>query len=422
MIRRIQALGYRCLRHADVRLYEFQTLIGPNASGKSTLLDGIRFLGDLVAGGLEDAVGKRTNNFQDLVWKRPGTDPGFELAVEFDIPESLKARLPAARRFETFRYEVAIRETDGAPRIASERATLEPERPDPVTPPPASFPAPVRPPDSIRTGGGRRGTRTVLAKSANAPARFQSETALRRGSGRAASMAFGDRRSTLGSLPESADEFPVSAHVQRVLTEGVVPLFLNGVHMRQASPPNSRNGTIADDGSNLAWLVEHLRRTDRPSYDEWVDHLGTGLPDLESLRVVERPDDRHAYLILQYRNGVAAPSWTVSDGTMRFLALTLPAYMDNRDLVYLVEEPENGIHPLAVECAVQSLRSIYDGQVLLASHSPLVLHDTRPEQILVFGKDPEGAAVIVRGSEHPALRDRLHAPYKDALFSYGVPP
>ena len=65
-----------------MRLHEFQTLIGPNASGKSTLLDGIRFLGDLVASGLEDAVSKRTNNFQDLVWKRPGTDPGFEPAAE----------------------------------------------------------------------------------------------------------------------------------------------------------------------------------------------------------------------------------------------------------------------------------------------------------------------------------------------------
>ena len=39
MIRRIQALDYRCLRHADVRLDDFHVLVEPNASGKSTLLD-----------------------------------------------------------------------------------------------------------------------------------------------------------------------------------------------------------------------------------------------------------------------------------------------------------------------------------------------------------------------------------------------
>ena len=55
MIRRIQALNYRCLRYVDVSLDRFHVLIGPNASGKSTLFDAIAFLGDLVRDGLERA-------------------------------------------------------------------------------------------------------------------------------------------------------------------------------------------------------------------------------------------------------------------------------------------------------------------------------------------------------------------------------
>ena len=43
MIRRIQALNYRCLRYADVRLDRFHVLVGPNASGKSTLFDVVAF-------------------------------------------------------------------------------------------------------------------------------------------------------------------------------------------------------------------------------------------------------------------------------------------------------------------------------------------------------------------------------------------
>jgi len=58
MIRRIQALNYRCLRYVDVSLDRFHVLIGPNASGKSTLFDAIAFLGDLVRDGLEKAVGR----------------------------------------------------------------------------------------------------------------------------------------------------------------------------------------------------------------------------------------------------------------------------------------------------------------------------------------------------------------------------
>ena len=82
MIRRIQALNYRCLRYVDVELDRFHVLVGPNASGKSTLFDVIAFLGDLVSSGLEAAVERRTTNFQVLVWGRPKHPLGFELAVE----------------------------------------------------------------------------------------------------------------------------------------------------------------------------------------------------------------------------------------------------------------------------------------------------------------------------------------------------
>ena len=63
MIRRIQALNFRCLRYVDVELGRFHILVGPNASGKSTLFDVIAFLGDLVSNGLEAAVESRTSNF-----------------------------------------------------------------------------------------------------------------------------------------------------------------------------------------------------------------------------------------------------------------------------------------------------------------------------------------------------------------------
>ena len=60
MIRRIQALHFLCMRYVDIRLDRFHVLIGPNASGKSTLFDTIAFLGDLVRDGLES--GDREEN------------------------------------------------------------------------------------------------------------------------------------------------------------------------------------------------------------------------------------------------------------------------------------------------------------------------------------------------------------------------
>jgi predicted ATPase len=102
------------------------------------------------------------------------------------------------------------------------------------------------------------------------------------------------------------------------------------------------------------------------------------------------------------------------------MALTLPAYLPGFQGVFLVEEPENGIHPRAVETLFQSLSSVYDAQVLLASHSPVILSIAEPEQVLCFKKTEDGATDIVAGSEHPALRTWQGETSLGVLFAAGV--
>ena len=421
MIRRLEALHYRCLRNVDVELGRFHILVGPNASGKSTLFDAIAFLGDLVSDGLEAAVEKRTSNFQDLVWGRPRDGLGFELAVEFDIPDKLRALLPPEKDYRVFRYEVAIRETDGDIRIDSERGMLMP-LPEPQ---PAiqheMFPAPMPPPSSILIGGNRRGWRTILSKSTQAKDNFNIETSSKPGKGWATSIAFGQRRSALGNLPESPTNFPVSTYVKRVLGSSIKSFFLDSLRMREASSSPARRGEgIAQDGSNLPWVIKRLKEEHSESYEEWLSHVQTTLSDLAYVGVVERQDDRHAYLRLRYQSGVEIPSWMASDGTLRLLALTLPAYLPGSNEIYILEEPENGIHPLAVDCVFQSLSSVYDSQVLLATHSPVVLRMAAPQDALCFAKDAAGATDIVRGDVHPRLTDWKGSPNMDVLFASGV--
>ena len=420
MIRRIQALNFRCLRYVDVELERFHILVGPNASGKSTLFDVIAFLGDLVSKGLEAAVESRTSNFQDLVWGRPRDRLGFELALEFDIPEKLRKQLPSEKDYRGFRYEVAVRETDGDIRIESERGLLMPAEKRQPSPQREMFPYPMQPPRSIMVGGNRRGLRTILSKSSQAKDNFNVETSSKSGKGWATSIAFGHRRSALGNLPESPTSFPVATYVKRILGSSIKLLFLDSLRMREASPPARHEAGIARDGSNLPWVIKKLEREHSESYREWLSHVQTTLSELEYVGVVEREDDRHAYLRLRYKSGVEVPSWMASDGTLRLLALTVPAYLPGSDEIYILEEPENGIHPLAVDCVFQSLSSVYESQVLLATHSPVVLRMAALEEALCFAKDSEGATDIVPGDLHPRLKDWRGSPNMDVLFTSGV--
>ncbi len=89
MITLIETLNYRCLRHISQPLEPFHILVGPNASGKTTFLDILGLMGDLISKGLDEAVENRTKNYQDLLFARKGKS--FELAIEAKIPEGKTA-------------------------------------------------------------------------------------------------------------------------------------------------------------------------------------------------------------------------------------------------------------------------------------------------------------------------------------------
>ena len=110
IINRIQVLNYGCLRYVDVPMDRFHVLIGPNATGKSTLMDAIKFVSDVVKDGVESAWRSRTSNFADLVWERP-VEPErqrFEIVLEFILPDDVRALLPSDRGYRFFRYTLAV--------------------------------------------------------------------------------------------------------------------------------------------------------------------------------------------------------------------------------------------------------------------------------------------------------------------------
>jgi predicted ATPase len=418
MISQIEALDYRCLRYIRQPIGPFHVLVGPNASGKTTFLDVVSFLGRLVSEGVEAAVRERTENFFDLLWGRAGRR--FELAIEASLPKSVRDKL-GHESPDVIRYEVAIgvppeAETEEVG-ILSERVFLTPTRERDETPRDL-FPAPVEPPESIlhKTA---RGWKSVVSKSYDGNDNFTPET---KSTGRKAwahSFKLGHRKSALGNLPPDESHFPASTWFKDLLTEGVQPFILNSLLIRKPSPPNQRRG-FRTDGSNLPWVVNDLWQRDRDRFLAWIGHIQTALPDLAMIHTTLRPEDRHRYLMLEYQGGLKVPSWMVSDGTLRLLALTLPAYIPDFQGIYLIEEPENGIHPKAVETVFQSLSSVYDAQLLLASHSPVILGCAATKSVLCFAKNEDGATDVVSGPNHPRLKEWKGEANLGVLFAAGV--
>lgn len=423
---KVEALGFRSLRYVSQALGPFHVLVGPNAGGKSTFLDVVAFLGDLVRVGAEAAVQGdprfgiplRAPDGQHLTWMRQGNR--FELAIEMAIPGDRRVRVKNGGA-ELCRYEVAI-DVSGPLRIAAETFWLRPAERDNGGPQGVIqrtlFPQPPSSPDSIVHAARKRmpaGWKKVVSRGEE-PERvtFTSES-----SGWTQPFRLESDKTALASLPEDEERFPVATWFRRVLGDGVQRIALSSDHMRRPSPPGRSRGYLAD-GSNLPHVVHALQSEQPERFDQWIRHVREALPDLVGVTTREREEDRHRYLVLNYSNGLQAPSWLASDGTLRLLALTLLAYLPELTGVYLIEEPENGIHPQAAETVFQSLESIYGAQILLTTHSPVIVRLAKLSEILCFAKTGDGATDIVRGDQHPRLIDWKGSLDVGTLLAAGV--
>lgn len=446
MITRLEATRYRCFERLGIDVGDFRVLVGANGSGKTTLLDLPALFGDLLdAINVADAfmarrqdqteLPPRASSLNELVFAGRGSD--FSLAVEARLPEIVQAKVLEGmfarlrsersrlafqedqRRWPThIRYELGLRISDERElHVVNEYLFVFPES---------------QAPDRRQAGyhgvqaEANKHWRLILKREFGYEAEFAPEVPTAR-------IARAALPNTLLALPrvlfESESEYPAARWLYTLLTTDAVFLEPNWSAMRLASPPGQPK-TIAANGRNIPWLALDLKREGAPEnapaeyrserYDDWIAHVRTALPQVADIDVREREDDHHAYFVVSYRGDFTVPSSGLSDGTLRILTLTLLPYLSKHPAILMTEEPENGIHPRAIEAVLQSLSSMYDSQVWVSSHSPVVLARAKLEQLLCARLTSEGGVEMVPGTEHPRLQEWRGGIDLGSLFAAGV--
>jgi len=400
-------------------LSRFQVLVGPNGVGKTTVLDAIDFVRDCLAEGPGAAVESRgIADFNDLTWMRRGG------TVEIELWLDLSAELPALSD-SLVQYRLAVRQDSKLGVCIEDEALRQYSRARLPKSGELRFSPAVKP-------------KRLLGKTSKGTDYYSRET-----SSYQDSFNFGLDKLTLALTPPDEDRYSTANAVRRFLMQGVRYIQLNSRAMRLPCP--TTRGTDLDlDGTNMARVVGRLignngqegpnpramlwllSKANEPLWAEpdsavarWVAHLRYALPDLVNIGWDRRQADNAEFLVLRYENGLDVPSWLLSDGTLRMLALTLPAFLPAESALYMVEEPENGVHPKALEIILRSLSAIPGGQMLLATHSPLVVQQCGIDPLLCFSRDKEGTH-IVPGPKHPVLKKWDGIPDLDVVFAAGL--
>ncbi len=361
MISSIESQNFKGFRHLRLSgLGRFHVLVGPNGSGKSTFFEVIEFIKDLLLFDVQEAVSRRNvASLRDLTFDRNGGTVKFWITLE-----------PSALNGEAVAYHLSLVESaESGARIASEYLKK----------------------------GSTGTTRDILFRTDIGSAHY-----LREDEPRLETYFFGEARGALTQVPADEQRFRTANLVKKLLTKEIHALSLDSRCMGTPCPPSLTATQLLPDGRNLARVAGRLLRADP---EEWFYHLRLALEDLDSISWRQREDDRAEYLVIRYKDGLEIPSWLASFGTLRTLALTLPAFLPDEGLkLYLFEEPENGIHPKAVEIVMSAIKSIPNAQTFVTTHSPIVVQDADVDDLLLFSKK-DREVIVQHGKENPVLRD-----------------
>jgi len=357
-IRSLTARNYRSIRDATIELGDLSLFIGANATGKSAILDALRLLSEAV----------RWRDFRGPVYSRGGFLNLAWKGAEADRVE-LTVAMEGERHFE---WSVAL----------------------------------------ARHGHDLTVTESVYETPQGSPRR----ELLRAKSGRG-SWWSGEKAASVNLLQEASVCALAAASADASFPARQVAEFVSQWSFFDPSPFllrrdwNLPNAVGFDPyGRNLGETLYNLRNAHPEVFDQVVEATRSivGLPD----EIVPREAEDRFYFV-QREPGLQFPvnQMGVSSGTLRVLALMTALYGQPGTALIGIEEPENYIHPTALEALVAHIHSALEStQFLITTHSSLLLsYLDDPAAVSVVKRDEHLGAIIRKERDPEGVRKGLEA-------------
>lgn len=405
MLKRLSVRNFKSLRQVEVKLPRFSVLFGPNAAGKSNLVEAIRvlsFIGtqrtlaDAFAGSIRgyalEAFAMPPGGIADLVATETAS-----CALEADL--AVPTRNGGADTAYQYKIEVEINTRSGA--LANRHEFLS----------------------ALSVSGEPKGRPAIQPEGGRALIRRQT------GGGRPREEQLGQGYAVL-----SDRRFVAPAHrtIDAVRTElqDWRAYYFSPAAMRTATPPHSVPD-IGIAGEFLGPFLYRLKSEHPRRFDAVARALRSIVPSIEAVDI--SLDTNRGILDLWIRqDGVFYSSRVVSEGTLRVLSLCTLAVNPWSSSLLAFEEPENGVHPRRIELVARMLTSLAldeNRQVVVTTHSPLfcgaVLREARSRStndVGLFSVRRSGHQTDVRAFDPgPLFADRLISESlsesgEDALF------
>ena len=418
MLTRLEVNGFKNLVDFALDFGPYTCIAGPNGVGKSNIFDAIRFLSLLTECTINQAAlqiryaGEDTGDIADLFFSGSGErheriEFAAEMIVGRRVSDDFGRKVEPSSSF--LRYEVAFRyEAPSAATGPLGGLVLEREELGPITTGRAArhlrFPhskAKFR--DSVVYNN--RHSRspyisTYVDQDSEQATIVVHQDGGSHGRGRPA-PAEGATRTIIGT--ENTAATPTILAARREMQSWRI-MALEPSAMRRPDRYTQAPG-IAANGAHIPATLQHLANVVAPQYEDVPEDVYatvsirvSSLAPVQMVRVVQ--DDVRQLLSLEVEetSGLKLRANSISDGTLRFLALAILTEVSEESAVFCMEEPENGIHPANLSAMNKLLHDIavdanegadvYNPlrQVIVATHSPYFVQ-LQDKSDLVLARD-----------------------------------
>jgi hypothetical protein len=350
VITQFHVQNYKALRDITLPLTPIHVLIGPNDSGKTSILEAIAALCRSAEYPL-DKIFPGTSNLPDLLWDTLGDDT-----------VSLGAQIVDDAITGEYRIRCTVAAGAAGPRLAEE--VWIPNGQQPISFPPAGVITNLL----ISRVEGRGGMDRTLAKQ----------------------------------LYDALSGVVLFRWNPRLLK---LPVVLDAAHRLSMDSSGFGLAQCLDDLLGLD--RERFRKLETKFCEIFPEMKSVQLRSVNAyqwpqLNVAEDLPRAASVtgkgIYFELINGRSIPAAQASDGSMLVLAYLTLLHLPDPPRVILVEEPENGIHPRRLGEVLNILRQLIASQkrtqIIMTTHSPYLLDLFKPEEVTLCRKEP-GLSVSV---------------------------
>jgi predicted ATPase len=178
---------------------------------------------------------------------------------------------------------------------------------------------------------------------------------------------------------------------------------------------NQPGAAVAEDGALTAVSLATLKLADDDAFDRIEDAMRRLVPSLQRVFIkpatVIHPSNPNpvtgSKLYFDFQGAVGVPAHHASQGTLVALALLTVLHGPNRPRIILLDDFDQSLHPRAQMELVRMIKELLaldefkDTQIIATTHSPFVLDEVSPSDVIAFALRDNGTVAAKPLSEHP---------------------